>query len=167
VEVQALLAPTAYPSPKRSANGVDANRLGLLLAVLERRAGRTVATLDVYVSAVGGVRLTEPGTDLGVCLALASSLSGRPVDANLVACGEVGLGGELRQVANMGRRLGEAARLGFSTALVPASAPPDVPGLDLVRVESLADALTAAGLDATPSAESGGARPTRQPLASV
>jgi DNA repair protein RadA/Sms len=167
VEVQALVAPTAYPSPKRSANGIDANRLGLLLAVLQQRAGRTVATLDVYVSAVGGVRLTEPGTDLGVCLALASSLSGQPVDSNLVACGEVGLGGELRQVANMARRLGEAARLGFDTALVPASAPPDVPGIDLVRVESLAEALTAAGLDAPTAAEPEQARSSWQPAASV
>jgi DNA repair protein RadA/Sms len=158
VEVQALLAPTAYPSPRRSANGVDANRLGLLLAVLEQRAGRSVAALDVYVSAVGGVRLTETGTDLGVCLALASSLSGRPVDSNLVACGEVGLGGELRQVANMARRLAEAARLGFDTALVPASAPPDVPGIDLLRVESLAEALTAVDMDAPRPAESAHSR---------
>jgi DNA repair protein RadA/Sms len=117
-----------------------------LLAVLEQRAGLAVSKSDVYVSAVGGIRLGEPGSDLGVCLALASSIVGRPVGADVTACGEVGLGGELRQVAQTPRRLSEAARLGFRQAIVPSSAPADVPGIQILRAGTLLDALRLAGL---------------------
>jgi DNA repair protein RadA/Sms len=147
VEVQALVAPTSFVTPRRSVNGVEASRLALLLAVLEQRAGRPLAQADVYVSAVGGVRLAEPGADLAVCLAVASSATGRVVPADLVACGEVGLGGELRQVGQMARRLAEAARLGFRTAVVPASAPDQAPGLTLIRAATVADALSRCGVD--------------------
>jgi DNA repair protein RadA/Sms len=102
--------------------------------------------MDVYVSAVGGVRLQEPGSDLAVCLALASSFSGRPIPADVVVCGEVGLAGELRQVAQTARRLAEAARLGFRQAIVPASAPDDVDGIAVVRARSLFEALRVAGV---------------------
>jgi DNA repair protein RadA/Sms len=157
VEVQALVTSSPLPAPRRSAQGVDQGRLAMLLAVLQERTGRAFGTFDVYVSAVGGVRLAEPGTDLGTCLALASALAGRPVPPSLVACGEVGLGGEIRQVGQAARRLAEAARLGFGQALVPRSTPADtVGGIELVRVEHLADALTAAGLDA----DEGGRRRT-------
>ncbi|HEX7167084.1 MAG TPA: DNA repair protein RadA, partial [Acidimicrobiales bacterium] len=146
VEVQALVAPTSAPMPRRSAQGLDGARLALLLAVLERRVGLSFAGADVYASVVGGVRVTEPGADVAVALALASSVTGVPLEAGVVACGEVGLGGELRQVAHTARRLSEAARLGFTEAVVPASAPEGPPGLRLRRARSLADAVELAGL---------------------
>jgi DNA repair protein RadA/Sms len=146
VEVQALVAPSPLALPRRSAQGFDQGRLSLLLAVLERRAGLSFAGTDVYASAVGGVRLAEPGSDLGLCLALASSLVGDPVPPGLVACGEVGLGGELRQAAQTPRRLAEAARLGFTTAIVPVSAPNGVPGIRVLRAGTLAEALDLATL---------------------
>ncbi len=146
VEVQALIAPTTLAMPRRSAQGLDQGRLSMLLAVLDRRAGLSFTGADVYVSAVGGVRINEPGADLAVSLALASSLTGLSLPPGLVACGEVGLGGELRQVGQTARRLAEAARLGFTEAIVPASAPEGPAGLRLRRVGSLAEAIAAAGL---------------------
>jgi len=146
VEVQALVTPSPLGVPRRSAQGVDSGRLAMLLAVLENRAGLASGAADVYVSAVGGVRLGEPGADLAVCLALASAMVGRPLPEGLVACGEVGLGGELRQVGQLPRRLGEASRLGFDKALVPPSGPAEVDGMRIRRVESLTDALVAARL---------------------
>lgn len=122
VELQALAATSHLPSPRRSAQGVEQGRLSMVLAVLERRVQLPVANLDVYALAVGGVRVNEPGADLALGLAVASALRGRPAPPDLVACGEVGLGGELRQVAHT-RRLAEAARLGFKRAMVPYSAP--------------------------------------------
>ena len=146
VEVQALVAPSSLAMPRRSAQGLDQGRLSLLLAVLDRRVGLTFSGADVYVSAVGGVRINEPGADLAVALALASAMTGNALAPQLVACGEVGLGGELRQVGHTTRRLAEAARLGFDEAIVPTSAPDAPPGLRLHRVASLADAIDAARL---------------------
>lgn len=122
VELQALVAPTNLPMPRRSAQGLDSGRLALLLAVLHRRAHLSTEKSDVYASAVGGVRITEPAADLALGLALASAVADRPFPADVVACGEVGLAGEVRQVAHMDRRLAEASRLGFRRAVVPASA---------------------------------------------
>jgi DNA repair protein RadA/Sms len=141
VEVQALVTSTNLPMPRRSAQGLDQGRLSLLLAVLERRVGLALQGSDVYASAVGGVRIVEPAADLAVALALASAVSGVALPAGLVACGEVGLGGELRQVGHTARRLAEAARLGFDTAVVPASSPDAPDGLRLHRVRSLAEAI--------------------------
>lgn len=143
VEIQALVAATTLVQPRRSAQGLDHGRLTLLLAVLASVGvtGATLAKSDVYASAVGGVRIVEPGADLAVALALVSSLEGQPLPAGLVACGEVGLGGELRQVAQTARRLAEAARLGFTWAMVPASAPDPPPGISLIRAPTLAAAL--------------------------
>lgn len=146
VEVQALVTPSPLGNPRRSAQGVENGRLAMLLAVLENRAGFASGAADVYVSAVGGVKLGEPGADLSICLALASAMTGRPLPDGLIACGEVGLGGELRQVGQLPRRLAEASRLGFTKALVPASGPAEVDGLRLRRVETLTDALVAVGL---------------------
>ncbi|MCU1461132.1 MAG: radA [Acidimicrobiales bacterium] len=147
VELQALVAGTAIPMPRRSAQGLDGGRLALLLAVLEERVElRAFAKADVYVSVVGGVRVTEPGADLAIGLALASAASGVPLPDELVACGEVGLGGELRQVAHMPRRLAEASRLGFTRALVPASAPDPPAGIAVTRVATLAEAVAATRL---------------------
>lgn len=146
VEVQALVATTSLPMARRSVQGLDPARVALLLAVLERRAGIGFGGQDVYASAVGGVRVTEPGSDLAVALALASAMSGDVLRAGLVACGEVGLGGEVRQVAHMARRLSEAARLGFTEAVVPKSSPEGPPGLVLHRVRTLREAIDAGGL---------------------
>jgi DNA repair protein RadA/Sms len=152
VEVQALVTRSDLPNPRRNAQGLDTGRLGMLLAVLQQRAGCGVAGEDVYVATVGGVRLGEPGSDLAVCLALVSALTRRAVPDDLVACGEVGLGGELRQAAQTPRRLAEAARMGFRRAIVSASAPNGVPGIEVLRAASLADALALAGvLGADPS----------------
>ncbi|MBW3627240.1 MAG: DNA repair protein RadA [Actinobacteria bacterium] len=147
VEVQALVSPTKLPQPRRSAQGLDAGRLSLLLAVLERRLQLPLGQSDVHASAVGGVRVVEPAADLALALALVSSLRDRPAPHDLVACGEVGLGGELRQVAQTGRRLSEAARLGFRLAVVPASAPDPPPGIRLLRASTLAEAIQLALLD--------------------
>ncbi len=149
VEVQALVSPTNLAMPRRSAQGLDQGRLALLLAVLERRAGIAFHGADVYASAVGGVRINEPAADLAVALALASATSGVALAAGLVACGEVGLGGELRQVGQTSRRLAEAQRLGFTEAIVPTSAPDGPAGLRLRRVASLSEAIEVAGLRPT------------------
>jgi DNA repair protein RadA/Sms len=147
VEVQALTSkgPEGVP-PGRTAQGLDRNRLTMLLAVLQQHAGVPTGSHDVYASTAGGLRLTEPGLDLAVCLAVASSIAGTPVAPDVVAFGEVGLTGELRQVAQPARRLAEAARLGFRRAIVPARTPGDAAGLGLVRVATLAEALSASGI---------------------
>ncbi len=140
VEIQALVVPTPAPSPRRSVSGFDSGRLSLLLAVLDRRVGLALGNHEVYVSVVGGVRVTDPGADLAVCLALASAITRRPVDDDLVVLGEVGLGGEVRQVAQTPPRLAEAARLGFTRALIPTRAP-GCADLSVRRVTTLFDAL--------------------------
>ncbi len=146
VELQALTAPSSLAMPRRSAQGLDAGRLALLLAVLDRRAGVRLGGADVFASVVGGVRVTEPAADLALALALASAFTDRPLPDDLVVCGEVGLGGELRQVAQSERRMVEAARLGFRRALVPASTPAGPGGMEVVRAASLAQALAWSGL---------------------
>jgi DNA repair protein RadA/Sms len=146
VEVQALVSAAGYGTPARKASGIDPNRLGLLVAVLGRRAGIGLAGHDVYANLAGGLSVAEPGLDLPVALALASSLRDRPVPADTVAIGEVGLLGELRSVAGVERRLREAARLGFGTAIVPrpgrGSRPIEVPGIDVIEVATLRDAIS-------------------------
>lgn len=148
IEVQALTTPAPPNVPaRRTTQGVDANRLALLLAVLQQRAGVAVQQHDVYASTVGGVRLVEPGADLAVCLAVVSAVTGRALRPDLAAFGEVGLGGELRQTAHAQRRLSEAARLGFRRAIVPKASPEPADGdLQAVRVATLVEALVAAGL---------------------
>jgi DNA repair protein RadA/Sms len=120
VEVQALVGRSSAV-PRRFVTGLDPGRVGFLVAVLDKRAGVLVGDCDVYVSVTGGARACEPAADLAVCLALASSASGTPVGPDMVAIGEVGLGGEVRRVSGMDKRLAEAGRLGFHRALVPAS----------------------------------------------
>ena len=119
VEVQALVSPTGYGTPTRKASGLDPNRLSLLIAVLGRRAGIGLGSHDVYANLAGGLSVVEPGLDLPLALALASSLRDRPIAPGTVAIGEVGLLGELRAVVGLERRLREAARLGFARAIVP------------------------------------------------
>jgi DNA repair protein RadA/Sms len=148
VEVQALTTPAPPNVPaRRTALGIDGNRLAMLLAVLQQRARVAVQQQDVYASTVGGVRLVEPGLDLAVCLAIASAIIDRPLPSDLVAFGEVGLGGELRQVAHTPRRLSEAARLGFGRVIAPKNSPsPEGDAIRMIRVATLPEALAAAGL---------------------
>ena len=157
VEVQALVAPGGYGSPRRTASGVDTSRLALLVAVLGRRAGIGLGSHDVYANLAGGLELDDPGLDLPLCLALASSLRDRPVPRDLVAIGEVGLLGELRAVPGLERRLREAARLGFVKAIVPSSRRgdlPPVPGMEVVAVANLRAAIGhALGIGAGPAGE--------------
>jgi len=149
VEIQALVAGSGLQMPRRSASGLDSGRLALQIAVLDERAGISLTGREVYVSAVGGVRVNEPGADLATSLALASAARNIAVANDLVACGEVGLAGELRQVAHMPRRLAEAARLGFRQALVPISAEVPAGPLEVIRVRTLREAIAWAGLDRT------------------
>ena len=159
VEVQALVSQAGYSTPARRASGIDPTRLALLLAVLGRRAGVSLGAHDVYANLAGGLTVAEPGLDLAVALALASSLRDRPIDARTVAVGEVGLLGELRPVAGLDRRLREAARLGFERAIVPAArggAVVDVSGIRVVPAANLRDALVATlGTTPAPAAAAG------------
>ena len=146
VEVQALTTKVATGiTPRRSAQGVESSRLAMLLAVLERRAKIPFASLEVYASVVGGVRLNDPGSDLALCLALASAAMDKPVHSDMVALGEVGLGGEIRHVTHLERRVIEAERMGFSRVLIPSSSKaPELRRATLVRASTLSDALSLA-----------------------
>src|SRR5215211_6237552 len=121
VEVQALTTSSSFGLPRRSANGLDTSRLQLLIAVLQKRVGLGLGGQDIYANVVGGMRIGDPAADLAVALAIASSFRDRPIDSRLVAVGEIGLSGELRSVGQIERRLGEAQRLGFDKAVIPAS----------------------------------------------
>jgi DNA repair protein RadA/Sms len=142
IEIQALTSSSALPQPRRVSIGLDARRLSLLLGVLAERTGtRLFAALDVFVAAAGGFSVREPAVDLAVCLALYSATHGVAIDAATLAVGEVGLSGEIRRVPAMGKRLQEAARLGFTTALVPRGVV-DIPdGLDAKVVSDVSEAF--------------------------
>jgi DNA repair protein RadA/Sms len=146
IEIQALLVARAASVARRAGQGIDSGRLGLLAAVAEQRASINLREKDVHALAVGGVGVDEPGADLGVVLAIASAAHGSPIPGDMVACGEVGLGGEVRQVGQVERRLTEAARLGFRRALVPPSAPAPPPGIEAIRVRNVVEAARAAGI---------------------
>lgn len=158
-ELQALVVPSQLTNPRRTTSGVDASRLAMLLAVLQRRAGVPLASTDVYVSTVGGARVVEPAADLAVAVAVASSLEDVPLAEGVVVLGEVGLAGEIRAVSGVARRLAEARRLGFTRAVVPAGAlaSVDVPG-GLVALEA-ADVREALALSRAAGPE-GRDRPT-------
>lgn len=146
-EVQALATKSSLGTARRAASGFDYNRMNLLLAVLEKRAGFFFGGLDVYVNIVGGLQLDETACDLSVCLALVSSLLDRPLGDKTVAIGEVGLGGEVRNVTNLEQRLREAQRIGFTRAVVPKVGlrhldPERFEGLELVGVNYLRGAIS-------------------------
>lgn len=141
VEIQALTNPTAFGLPRRTANGVDFNRLLLVAAVLSRRARIPLGDQDIIANVVGGIRVSEPAADLGLALAIASSFRGRKVPAELVAVGEVGLSGELRPVYQLERRLNEAAKLGFKICILPPSKLGSSPEMELRVVRSLPEAI--------------------------
>ncbi|MEP7289513.1 MAG: DNA repair protein RadA [Chloroflexota bacterium] len=145
VEVQALASATAYPNPRRTANGVDFNRLQLLTAVLTRRVGLRLAEQDIFVNVIGGMTVDEPAADLAIAVAIASSVWDQSIPADLAIIGEVGLSGELRAVAQLPARLREAAKLGFKRCLVPKTVRRGDPlpsGIEPIAVRSLADALS-------------------------
>ncbi|MER2600556.1 MAG: DNA repair protein RadA [Caldilineales bacterium] len=148
VEVQALASTTSFPQPRRTANGIDFNRLLLLTAVLSKRGGFRLAEQDLFVNVVGGLRISEPAADLAVAVAIASSLKNVPVPADLAVVGEVGLSGELRSVSQLARRLNEAAKLGFTRCIVPrgrAAAAVTAPaGLEVIGARTLNQALDVA-----------------------
>jgi len=119
-EIQALVSPTSFPAPRRTANGIDYNRLCLIIAVLEKRLGLKFYQNDVYMNVIGGLYLNEPASDAAIALALISSLTDKAVPDELIAIGELGLSGECRAVSNLEQRVKEAARLGFTKAVIPA-----------------------------------------------
>ena len=147
VEVQGLTSPTAFGNPRRTPNGMDINRLLLIVAVLSRRVNLRLGEQDVFVNVVGGIQVDEPAADLAMAVALASSLRDQPVRADTVLIGEVGLSGELRMVGQMPARLREAAKLGFKTAIVPRRLRQGEPwpkGIEVIEARSLRQALDAA-----------------------
>ena len=119
VEIQALVNPTSFGYPKRTASGFDLNRLNLLIAVLERRTKLNLSDNDIYINVVGGLKLADPAADLAVCMAIASAAAGRRLDDEVVVFGEVGLGGEVRSAQHLERRISEAKKLGFTRAIAP------------------------------------------------
>ena len=146
-EVQALVSKTTFNVPRRTADGFDFNRAALLLAVAEKRGGMKLGVFDAYINVIGGLRLDEPGADLPVVLAVASSYRDQPIADDLVAIGEVGLTGEIRSVSNMNQRLAEAARLGFKKVIIPknGSDKTEIPnGLSVFRVRNIREAIETA-----------------------
>ncbi len=142
VEVQALVNPTVFGMPRRTATGVDFNRLQLLLAVLTKRCGLRLGTQDVFVNVVGGFRVSEPAADLAIALAIASAVTGKPVDKGLVAIGEIGLGGELRSVSHLPQRLKEMQQLGFTNVVLASQGPAaSLPGLAGLRLKTVREAI--------------------------
>ena len=146
-EVQALVSKTSFNVPRRTADGFDYNRAALLLAVAEKRTGMKLSAFDAYINVIGGLTLDEPGSDLPVVLALASSYRDQPIDNDLVAIGEVGLTGEIRSVSHMNQRLTEVARLGFTKCIIPknGSEKLEIPeSLTVYRVKNLREAIEVA-----------------------
>lgn len=146
-EVQALVAKTSFNVPRRTADGFDFNRAALLMAVAEKRGGMRLSTFDAYINIIGGLQLDEPGADLPVVLAVASSYRDQPIAGDLVAIGEVGLTGEIRAVSNMSQRLAEIARLGFKKCIIPKSGSDkfEIPnGLTVYKIKNLREAIETA-----------------------
>jgi DNA repair protein RadA/Sms len=147
VEVQALASTTSFGNPRRTANGVDMNRLLLIVAVLTKRVGIRLADQDIFVNVIGGLQISEPAADLAVATAIASSFHNRAVAADIAIVGEVGLSGELRAVGHLETRLKEAAKLGFKRCLLPTSSQlkhSKTPPLELLKARSLSEALDVA-----------------------
>ncbi|MBE9136878.1 DNA repair protein RadA [Nodosilinea sp. LEGE 07088] len=142
VELQSLVSPTSYSSPRRSTTGIEFNRLLQILAVLEKRVGIPLSKLDAYVASSGGLAVGEPAADLGVAISVVASFRDRLVDPELVLIGEVGLGGQVRPISQLELRLKEAAKLGFKRAIVPKGQSVNVAGLEIVAVSRVVDAIT-------------------------
>jgi DNA repair protein RadA/Sms len=145
VELQSLVADTSFPMPRRSVTGIDPNRLHMIVAILEKRAGFSLEKADIFVNVAGGFRIVEPAADLGLALSIASNRYDAPLPGGTVVIGELGLTGEVRRVSQLDRRLQEAARRGFTRAIIPSGGKSTgrYPGLDLVEVHNLAEAISA------------------------
>ena len=148
VEIQSLVAPSGYPTPRRTSTGIDLNRVALVMAVLEKHAGISFFGLDTFVNVVGGVRLYEPAADLALALSLTSSLKGKSLNGDTVAAGEVGLTGEIRPVSRIRQRLNEAVKLGFKRFILPQANRAELKvgtgefkGLQLIGVDSIKEAI--------------------------
>ena len=144
-EIQALVTPTTFPAPRRTANGIDYNRLCLLLAVLEKRLGLRFSQNDIYLNVVGGLSLDEPSVDLAIAIALISSIKDIPIPQNVLAMGEIGLAGECRSIGDIQKRINESYRLGFDTIASPHKSIDGslkIPsGVSVISIESIYDAL--------------------------
>ena len=144
LELQALASPTSFGIPKRTATGVDYNRVSLLMAVLEKRVGMQIQNQDIYINVVGGIKINEPSIDLGIVMAIASSFRNIPIDGNVAITGEVGLTGEVRAVSFIEKRIAECKKLGFTKIVIPKSnyeAVKDVKGIDICPVDSVRQAI--------------------------
>ena len=139
VEIQALVAPTTFAVPRRTATGIDFNRLNMLLAVLERRAGLRIQSQDVYVNLTGGIKIYEPSLDLGIACAVASSFSNREIKNNVAFFGEIGLTGEIRSVSFGEKRINEALKLGFEEVIVPYSTAKDLKNINSIKITGVKD----------------------------
>ncbi len=149
VELQALTTLSVFGFPKRTANGIDFNRLTLLIAVLEKKAGMALGNQDVYMNIVGGIRINEPALDLGIVLATASSFKNIPIPNDSIAIGEVGLTGEVRNVNMIEKRIKEAEKLGFKTCIIPESNKKllkESYKLDIIGVKNIIEAMKFLGL---------------------
>ena len=143
-EIQALVTQTTFPAPRRTSNGIDYNRTYLILAVLEKRLGLRFSNQDVYLNVIGGLQINEPASDLGIALALISSLTDSVIPDDIIAIGELGLSGECRGIANLELRVKEAARIGFTKAIVPAQNKKSVlktDGIEIVPIKNVYDLL--------------------------
>ena len=149
VELQALTSQTIFGYPKRTANGIDYNRLALLIAVLEKRCGLQLGSQDVYLNVVGGLKINEPSIDLGIMLVTASSFKNKPIPKDMVIIGEVGLTGEVRRINAIEKRLKEAEKLGFKSCIIPESNKRDLKDkfkLDIICVKNINEAMKKVGL---------------------
>lgn len=149
LELQALTTPTVFGMPRRTANGFDYNRLTLLIAVLEKRAGLMLGSQDVYLNIVGGIKINEPALDLGIILAAASSFKNVSIPLNTIAIGEVGLTGEVRSVNQIEKRIKEAEKLGFKTCIIPETNKKVLKekySLDIIGVKNIVDSMKYLGL---------------------
>lgn len=143
-EVQALVTPTGFGNPRRMSSGIDLNRVLLMIAVLEKRARINLSNFDVYINVAGGLRIDETAIDLGLCAAIVTGRSDTPIPSDMIFIGEVGLGGELRNVSQLEKRLTEAKKLGFNTAIVPKNSLRGVKkpeGMAVLGVSSIAEAM--------------------------
>ena len=146
MEIQALVCKTNFGMPRRTAAGLDYNRVNLLMAVLEKRLGLPLSNYDAYVNIAGGIRLNEPAADLGIVLAIASSYKNRPIAEDVIVFGEVGLSGEVRAVTMPEQRIAEAKKLGFKTCVIPEvslKSVGEVEGVTIVGVKSVGEAISA------------------------
>lgn len=145
LELQALVSPTSFGIPKRTATGVDYNRVSLLMAVLEKRVGLQIQNQDVYINVVGGMKVNEPSVDLGIIMAIASSFRNIPIDEKLAITGEVGLTGEIRAVSFIEKRIAECKKLGFTKIIIPKSnydaIKDDIKDIDVCPVDSVRQAI--------------------------